>query len=61
MSTRGHGLNGVGNDHDGRQQDRKCNKKTNVFCYDIGQKRVDGHGHDVAPVGKTEGDTAQNH
>ena len=58
---KGRGLNGAGNDEDGGQQDLKCSKKTNTFYYDVGWKRVDGHGHDVVPVGKAEGDLSQNH
>ena len=65
MWTRGHGLNGTSSDKDGRQQDRKCSKKMNIFYYDVSRKRVDdhshGHGHDVAPVGKAEGDLGLNH
>ena len=62
-STRGRGSNGAGNDKDCGQQDRKCNKKTNVFYFDVGRKSVDdhGHGYDVVPVGKDENDLGQNH
>ena len=59
----GRDSNGVGNDEDGGQQNQKCSKKTNVFYYDVGRKRVEdhGHGHGVVPVGKAEGDLDQNH
>ena len=54
-STRGRGSNGAGSDVDGRQQDQKCSKKTNIFYFDVGRKSVDdhshGHDHNVVPVG----------